>query len=446
MNNKVLHKIEEIRFRRDTVHKLISRMDSSDDVEWITVKGTHIPIKDGKAVGGPSAIKERINEGEEHSARTGNKKAATKHGEIKDLISEFKDVRPWEITAEDKEKVFNAIKSSGMYLKHDPNDLDAPSTAMSEHLAYLENKRINEILNGYSTIDMDSYVKYCHEKGTQPKLHEPLTEVDKSSLCSKSGKPQHDGTPVYRSLDKFTCLSDKEINAFAGFEDDWDPEGSKKIREATKDALGGWSEAERSAVHEYTKQYGPTNYAAINKYLVSGEGDESVKKAAQEITSALDHEIGGDCVTFRGQSDLTGIVNNQKLDKILKQIEKGNYSHASELTQGLEGLTVTNKAVMSTSKVESSSGYGQRPVQIIFKTPRTAKAVDITGASAYGGSKDVASKALLNTGLFGAGTRESEVAYRPGTSYKIEKVMFSRTVDDRGKKVNGKVFLVCSVL
>ena len=56
MNNKVLHKIEEIRFRRDTVHKLISRMDSSDDVEWITVKGTHIPIKDGKAVGGPLSL------------------------------------------------------------------------------------------------------------------------------------------------------------------------------------------------------------------------------------------------------------------------------------------------------------------------------------------------------------------------------------------------------
>lgn len=439
--------LELIRARRMQARAVACRLDASDEnIEWITVNGTHIPLKDGKAMGGPTAIREYVNNGGEHIESTVDKKNATKHREVKDLVSGYKGIKPWEVPDEDKKKVLDAIKSSGMYLRHNPDDMYGPTVAISEHLRYSEVRSINEFLNGYSTVDMESYIKYCKENGVEPKLHEDPEEVGKSFLYSKSGKPQHDGTPVYKSLDKFTCLSDKEINAFAGFEDDLEPEGAKKIREATKDAFSRWGEAERNAVREYTKQYSPTNYVAINKYLASGDGDESVKRAAQNITSALNHEIGADCVTFRGQSDLTGIVNNQKLDKILKQIEKGNYSHASELTKGLEGLTVTNKAVMSTSKVESSSGYGYRTVQMIFKTPKTAKAVDITGASAYGGSKDVAAKALLNTGLFGAGTHESEVAYKPGTSYKIEKVMMARTMDDRGKRVSGKVFLVCSVL
>lgn len=32
-------------------------LDADGDLEWITVNGTHIPLKDGKAVGGPPEIK-----------------------------------------------------------------------------------------------------------------------------------------------------------------------------------------------------------------------------------------------------------------------------------------------------------------------------------------------------------------------------------------------------
>lgn len=79
MNNKSIHKIEEIRLRRDAVHLFISRMDSSDDVEWITVNGTHIPLKNGEAVGGPTELRNSINKGKSHSSRkAGTGKSGTK--------------------------------------------------------------------------------------------------------------------------------------------------------------------------------------------------------------------------------------------------------------------------------------------------------------------------------------------------------------------------------
>ena len=75
MNNKVIKKIEEVRFRRDVVHKLISRMDSSDDVEWITVKGT----QDGEAVGGPTKLRQSINSGESGKSGGGTGKSKPKY-------------------------------------------------------------------------------------------------------------------------------------------------------------------------------------------------------------------------------------------------------------------------------------------------------------------------------------------------------------------------------
>lgn len=440
--------LELIRARRIQARMFARRYDSADgdDIEWITANGTHIPLVNGKAVGGPLKGADFSKANSHGSEPGGSGRDAEDLRNVKKLLEKQRGKKVWEVPADERKSVLKAIKDANMYLKSNPDDLYDTVVAMSENMSYRENAEMNIALNGYNPLDIDDYVSYCKKKGTEPKTHEEPKEIDSSSFYSKSGKLLHDGTPVYDGLDKHRCLSDSELNQFSGLDDARDPEGSKKIKKATEDACGSWSDNERRAVNQYSKQYSPTNYVAVNKFLATGEGSDEVKKAAEDIDSALNHPIGSDCVTFRGQSDLTGIVDNQKLEKIVKQIEKGNFSNAAALKSGLEGATVTNAAVMSTSKFESSTGYGYRPVQMLFKTPSTAKAVDITNASAYGGSQDRATKALLNTGFFGYASKENEVAYKPGTSYRIDKVMFSRAIDDRKGKFYGKVYLVCSVI
>lgn len=53
-----IQKLSVIVHRRKQAQRVIARLDASgDDIEWITVNGTHIPLKDGKAVGGPEELR-----------------------------------------------------------------------------------------------------------------------------------------------------------------------------------------------------------------------------------------------------------------------------------------------------------------------------------------------------------------------------------------------------
>lgn len=80
MNKKDAGKIERIRARRIEVKGLINRFDASDDdVEWITVNGTHIPMKDGEAVGGPAKLRQSINSGEGEKSGGGASKSKPKY-------------------------------------------------------------------------------------------------------------------------------------------------------------------------------------------------------------------------------------------------------------------------------------------------------------------------------------------------------------------------------
>lgn len=56
--NDIEARLEIIRARRVQARAFAYRLDASDkDIKWITANGVHIPIKDGKAVGGPLAGK-----------------------------------------------------------------------------------------------------------------------------------------------------------------------------------------------------------------------------------------------------------------------------------------------------------------------------------------------------------------------------------------------------
>lgn len=285
--------------------------------------------------------------------------------------------------------------------------------------------------------DRADYIKACNDAGVEPKLSEIPEKVYEGALYTKSGKFQSDGTPVYQSLDKETLLNNKDILRYSGA----DPEigqGTDKYHEANQAALSAMTDEETKALTNYTKQYVGTNYSAINHYLITGEGSDDVKKAAETVTHALDKPIGADCITCRGTHELHGTGNDEKLQKIVDQIAKGNFFKAGQLKDALTGKTVTNDAVMSTSPNSSTSGYGSLPIQYVFKTPADAKAVDITAVSSYGGARDKFSQAFGSSA-----TRESEVAFKPGTKYKIDDVQFS--LDTRGKKKAGQDYVVATI-
>lgn len=52
MNKNMQKKLEEIRSRKYQIHESISRVDASDDVRWITINGTPVPIDSDVKLGG----------------------------------------------------------------------------------------------------------------------------------------------------------------------------------------------------------------------------------------------------------------------------------------------------------------------------------------------------------------------------------------------------------
>lgn len=318
-------------------------------------------------------------------------------------------------------------------------------TCLDPDLSYYECAEIGKALSQsiYSFADRDAYIEACRAEGKEPRLSEPAEEFPQEYLISNSGKSQTDGTPVYTSLDKDKLLSDNDIITYSGTDKALNPEESEKAEQATKNAVDSMSDEELSAIHGYTKQYGSATSYEINNYLATGEGTETTKKASEQLTSALDHEIGVDCITCRGASTVHGTDQDPKVRKLIDKVSRGDFSSAQQLKEMLEGKTITSNTVLSTSPNTTTSEYDQRPVQFIFKTPHNAKGVNITGVSAYGGGRSNAEKALAATGIFGSEQHETEVAFKPGTRYTIDRVEYA--VDTRGKKRKGQVYIVATI-
>lgn len=302
-------------------------------------------------------------------------------------------------------------------------------------LSYRENSDVSYYANFGSragTMGRDEYIRACKEAGVDPKLHENKEEIPEAYL------KKTDGTPVYSNLNKNSVLTDEEISEYSGTDRDLNPEGKSRFEEATRSAIDGMTKEQVSALNGYTSQYG-VNYQRVNEYLNGTRtNDEEAKKAAEAITEALDHEVGVPLLAYRGEQDLSHISDNPKVKTMLNKVARGDFSSAEKLKEDLEGREVTSPVVTSTSLYSSLEGFDKLPVQIIYKVPETAKAVDITNLSAYGGGRSSAA-AIFG----GAMSYETELAFKPGMSYKIERVDFSLT--QNGKKQVGQVFITASV-
>ena len=361
-----------------------------------------------------------------------------KSDKTKELINKRKDnVMGFgmsdEQKSEERSEFVKQLEKDGAKVEYD-QEYDTYKVFDPE-LSYRENSDVSYYANFGSragTMGRDEYIRACKEAGVDPKLHENKEEIPGADL------KKTDGTPVYSNLNKNSVLTDEEISEYSGTDRDLNPEGKSRFEEATRSAIDGMTKEQVSALNGYTSQYG-VNYQRVNEYLNGTRtNDEEAKKAAEAITEALDHEVGVPLLAYRGEQDLSHISDNPKVKTMLNKVARGDFSSAEKLKEDLEGREVTSPVVTSTSLYSSLEGFDKLPVQIIYKVPETAKAVDITNLSAYGGGRSSAA-AIFG----GAMSYETELAFKPGMSYKIERVDFSLT--QNGKKQVGQVFITASV-
>ena len=361
-----------------------------------------------------------------------------KSDKTKELINKRKDnVMGFgmsdEQKSEERSEFVKQLEKDGAKVEYD-QEYDTYKVFDPE-LSYRENSDVSYYANFGSragTMGRYEYIRACKEAGVDPKLHENKEEIPEAYL------KKTDGTPVYSNLNKNSVLTDEEISEYSGTDRDLNPEGKSRFEEATRSAIDGMTKEQVSALNGYTSQYG-VNYQRVNEYLNGTRtNDEEAKKAAEAITEALDHEVGVPLLAYRGEQDLSHISDNPKVKTMLNKVARGDFSSAEKLKEDLEGREVTSPVVTSTSLYSSLEGFDKLPVQIIYKVPETAKAVDITNLSAYGGGRSSAA-AIFG----GAMSYETELAFKPGMSYKIERVDFSLT--QNGKKQVGQVFITASV-
>ena len=333
--------------------------------------------------------------------------------------------------------LITSLRESGITVTSNPDEWDNPHYKVSpKGLSCEEVNELQRVL-GWGVGDYvspEQYIEECKAIGQTPDLHDTPTQMSPNAF------KKSDGTPVYLNLTTDEVLSSEDILKYEN------PEKKEKIAEASEKAIEEWTPDEYKAMKDYTSQWGANNYSDVNKFLATGEGGDSVKQAAKEVTKALDHPIGAECLTHRGiQADEIGqITDNPKAAKYIAQIERGDFSHAKDLVDILNGHTVTNPCVMSTSAYYDSN-YGQRAIRMMYKTPADAKAVDLSQISNYaGGRSEIETRLAAAMGK--SMSYEHEIAYKPGTRYRIDGCDFSYTQARKGQKARGQIVLTCTVL
>lgn len=205
INNKQSGQLEAIRKRwadRQKCPVSSKRLDGDGDVEWITVKGTHIPLKDGKAVGGPDGVKKEIN-------GSGGSGDGAKYKEMEYTQETYKSGE-WDRNAKNAvPKDYSSlgeysVEKSGKktYIARNPEGFAICSAFDPDELKKSAEKKISEL---GQTIGMKSGQKrtFSTEKMTKEQMKYALSIAATGSvLISKDGKRVYtrtkDGAWTYR--------------------------------------------------------------------------------------------------------------------------------------------------------------------------------------------------------------------------------------------------------
>ena len=218
------------------------RLDEEPD--WITVNGNHIPIDPD--------TKEPI--GGQMKAIGGGKKYGGLSEESTQIIEEHKK-NPYhfgdsiETKTARRQKLIRELLKSGVGV-HKNEEYDAYSV-LSPDMSWQENKEVTNALNqSYYSVneyDRSDYIKKCEAEGKTPRLHFEPEELPKEFFYSKSGKLQHDGTPVYKMLDSSEVLSDSELLKYNGYDLDLNEKSKVDADKAFEKAAEGMTDAQRTA-------------------------------------------------------------------------------------------------------------------------------------------------------------------------------------------------------
>lgn len=340
-----------------------------------------------------------------------------------------------------KQSIRSALEKDGVKVTVDEDGL---SMAFSPKFSYDDCIDANIAMNGYNMLGRKDYIRQCNDAGSEPLLHETpeaLQYVD---------KPDDGNLSIYDRFNSYNALNDDDLVKYGAFDHDQNPNGNEDLTKASISAIESLTPEQHEALVGYTQQYGAATYTEINHYLTSSDEEKTgysdvVAKNAAAITKALDKEIGADCLVSRGQSDLIGIAPDKKLENYVKQISKCNFKNASKLKQALEGKVIQNDAVMSTSAGNSAGDYSACSVQLLLKTPAKAKAVDLSAVSAYGTHSEV--EKALAAAMGQSLSYEHEVAFKPGTQYKIDSVDIGfRPASRDRKKPSAYIYITGAVL
>lgn len=146
---------------------------SDEELEWITVKGTHIPIDDGKAVGGPL-------EGEkfEASKKTGEVKRAPKRGqkEVPDgFLNDNGEVKPRYVEEFNKMAEKSIMEETGYSPEEAKKFHDALIDYVGDYESENKDKRVSIIDEGLSRMgayDGEIYRGMFFERGSEKDFQE----------------------------------------------------------------------------------------------------------------------------------------------------------------------------------------------------------------------------------------------------------------------------------
>ena len=197
-------------------------------------------------------------------------------------------------------------------------------------------------------------------------------------------------------------------------------EGEGISEENTKKNLDRMTSEEREALVNYTSEYNAGNSSEVNHYLRTGEGNESTKKAAELVSSALDKcSLGEDTVCFRGVEPKVLGPEAEKLGKQIRSaVKNGSSKQFKSMEQrlaSLKGMEIQDKGCLSTSKFYDSK-YSNLGMTMVIRAKKNDKACDIHSLSRYGQNRDQYSTMLG----YSPSTMETEVLFAPNTKLKVK--------------------------
>lgn len=308
-------------------------------------------------------------------------------------------------------------------------------------LSLEENQKISEVLDAERSIyfpDPEEYIAACEKAGTNPQLHQT------KDIYSKG----HDGMQIYAGLERESVLTNAELRKFSGGDRLIGTKETENLEKRAGEVAKSLSPQEKEAIKGFDHSSGAGNFNDVNAYLGGKEeGDPITKQYAENITKALDHEIGANIVVVRGDESLKHIAGGTKLDKAFNKIKKKDFSNAQQIKEELVGKVVTNDIVTSTTLASSTDralSFGGRNVQIYLKVPKDAKGAYTAEILKLNGE---------TRNMFGTYNNlyEGDVLFKPGMKYKIDRVDFSienatADMNRTTSKTTGKVFITATVL